>query len=243
MAPLDLLLGGLAVVAGAVAAVAGFGIGSLLTPALAASIGTKTAVAVVAIPHVVATSFRLWGLRRSIDWAVLRTFGLASAAGGLAGALAHDLFGGPILAVILGALLVFAGLSELTGLARVMRFEGASSTVAGVLSGLFGGLVGNQGGIRSAALLHFGLSRQAIVATATASALLVDAARVPIYAVTSASDIASHWPMIVILSAGVVIGTIVGTPILRRLPEPVFRRLLAWLLIALGVALIVGIGR
>jgi hypothetical protein len=243
VAPDDVLLGGLAIVAGAIAAVAGFGIGSVLTPALAVSIGTKAAVAVVAVPHLIATTLRLWGLRRSIDWAVLRSFGLASAFGGFIGAVAHDLFSGPILATILGVLLVFAGVSELTGFARRMRFEGESSIVAGALSGLFGGLVGNQGGIRSAALLRFGLSREALVATATASALLVDFARIPIYAATSGGEIASRLPTVIALTAGAVIGTILGAPILRRLPELVFRRLLALLLIALGAMLIVGIGR
>ena len=37
---------------GAVASVAGFGIGSVLTPAIAAVAGTKLAVAAVSIPHV-----------------------------------------------------------------------------------------------------------------------------------------------------------------------------------------------
>jgi hypothetical protein len=37
--------------AGGIAAVSGFGIGSLLTPVLALQIGTKLAVAAVAVPH------------------------------------------------------------------------------------------------------------------------------------------------------------------------------------------------
>jgi uncharacterized membrane protein YfcA len=243
MTPFDLLVAGVAVVAGAIAALTGFGIGSLVTPVLAASIGTKTAVAIVSVPHFAATVFRLWGLRRSVDMAVLRTFGLASAVGGLIGALIHIVFSGPVLAAILGLLLVFAGVSELTGLASRLRFPGATSLVAGALSGLFGGLVGNQGGIRSAALLRFDLSREALVATATASALLVDAARVPIYLVTAGSDIARMLPLVGLLTGAVLVGTVVGAPILRRLPDAIFRRLLAILLIILGVSLIVGIGQ
>jgi uncharacterized membrane protein YfcA len=243
MTPFDLLVAGVAVVAGAIAAVTGFGIGSFVTPVLAASIGTKTAVAIVAVPHLAATVFRLWGLRQHIDAAVLRTFGLASAVGGLIGALIHIVFSGPVLATILGLLLVFAGVSELTGFASRLRFPGTTSIVAGALSGLFGGLVGNQGGIRSAALLRFGLSREALVATATASALLVDAARVPIYLVTAGSDIARLLPLVGLLTAAVLVGTIAGAPILRRLPDAIFRRLLAILLIILGVSLVVGIGQ
>jgi uncharacterized membrane protein YfcA len=50
------------------------------------------------------------------------------------------------------------------------------------------------------------------------------------------------WPMIVAITSGVLIGTILGAPILRRIPEPVFRPGLAVLLIILGLALIAGLG-
>ena len=46
---------------------------------------------------------------------------------------------------------------------------------------MLGGLVGNQGGLRSAALLGFRLDRDTFVATATAIGLFVDGARMPIY--------------------------------------------------------------
>lgn len=242
MTPLDWLFGLLAVAAGAVAALAGFGIGSLLTPALATMVGTKVAVALVAVPHVIATGARLWVLRASIDGHVLVTFGLASAAGGLVGALLHTLLASPFLGGILGVLLIVAGTSEITGLGRRFRFPGAWATVAGGLSGVFGGLVGNQGGIRSAALLRFDLPREALVATATATALLVDAARLPVYVATNGGEMIREWPMVVLLTSGVLVGTFVGAPILRGVPEPAFRRVLAILLIALGAALIVGIG-
>lgn len=234
----EALLIGLAVVAGAVAALAGFGIGSLLTPALALSVGTKIAVAVVALPHMAATGVRLWMLRRSIDRGVLLTFGLASAAGGLAGAVLHAFVSSPVLGVVLGVLLVFAGLSELAGLASRLRFPGGWSIVAGLLSGGFGGLVGNQGGIRSAALLRFDLGPQALVATATASAILVDAARTPIYLISSGRALLGHWPLVLGLTAGVVVGTLLGAPVLRRIPQVVFRRVLALLLVGLGVMLV-----
>jgi uncharacterized membrane protein YfcA len=235
-----LAFAGLAVIAGGVAAITGFGIGSLLTPAVAVAVGTKSAVAIVSIPHLIATSARLWGLRHSVDRSVLLRFGLPSAAGGLAGALLHAVFANPILTIVLGLLLVLSGLSELTGWASRLRLTGAWAVLAGVVSGVFGGLVGNQGGIRSAALLRFDLTREAIVATATASAILVDVARVPVYLATSGAEVAAAIPLVVVLAGGGLVGTFLGAPVLRSLPDPAFRRVLAVLLIALGLALIGG---
>lgn len=241
MTILDWLLGLLAVVAGGVAALAGFGIGSLLTPALAGVVGVKLAVAVVAVPHALATAARLSVLRGSVDRRVLATFGVASAGGGLAGALLHSALTSPMLGIVLGGLLIVAGMSEISGLGSRARLPASWATPAGALSGLFGGLVGNQGGIRSAALLRFGLSREALVATATASALLVDAARLPVYLLMSGPEIFGEWPTVAVLGAGVLIGTFVGAPILRRVPEAFFRRVLAALLILLGAWLILGV--
>jgi uncharacterized membrane protein YfcA len=240
--PFELGLFVLATVAGAVAAVAGFGIGSLLTPVLASAIGIRAAVAVVSLPHALATATRLWTLRGAIDLRVLRSFGLASAAGGLVGAALHDVLASPALSIILGALLVLAGLLELTGLNRRLILEGSAATLAGLAAGVFGGLVGNQGGIRSAALLRAGLAPRTLVATATATAMLVDLARVPVYLATNSQDLAANARWIVILAVGAMLGTLFGAPILRRLPERAFRRVLAVCLVALGAMLLAGFG-
>jgi uncharacterized protein len=232
-----------AVIAGAIASVAGFGIGSLLTPLLALQVDLKLAVALVSIPHVVGTGLRFWMLHRHVDRRVLWNFGLMSAAGGLAGAYAGTFLGSPALTAVLGVLLVFAGTSGLTGLAARMRFHGWVAWIAGGVSGVFGGLVGNQGGIRSAALLGFDLPKQAFVATATAVALLVDGARLPVYLITQHREISSAWPYVAAATLGTVVGTLIGQPVLRRMPEATFRLVVSGLILTLGMATLVGAAR
>src|SRR5262249_9593785 len=234
-----LLVAAVAVLAGAVAAVAGFGIGSLLTPLFAWQTGTKLAVAAVSIPHLAGTALRFAMLRQHIDRRLLLSFGLMSAAGGLAGALLQSAIGSPVLTFVFGVLLVFAGVMGLTGLGERMRFGGWMAWVAGALSGFFGGLVGNQGGIRSAALLGYDVPKQAFVATATAVALLVDGARVPVYLVTQGQEIAETWPYLVVATVGVLVGTVAGGRVLRRLPEKVFKRVVAGIVLVLGVVMVV----
>src|SRR4029077_1614079 len=77
-------------------------------------------------------------------------------------------------------------------------------------------LVGNQGGIRSAALMGFDLSKEAFVATATAVALVVDGERLPVYVWTEGRSLTPLWPEIAAAIAGVLIGTVVGVRVLRR---------------------------
>jgi uncharacterized membrane protein YfcA len=232
-----------ALVAGGIASIAGFGIGSILTPLLAVNLGTKLAVAAVSIPHFLGTALRLFLTRQHVNKRVLWTFGVTSAAGGLLGALLHTKITSVALGYLLAALLIFAGLTGLTGLASRIRFGRRSAWVAGALSGVFGGLVGNQGGIRSAAMLAFDVPKEAFIATATAIALAVDVARMPVYAATQAPQIARVWPMVVIAAVGVIAGTVLGQPVLRRIPETHFRRVVAMLILALGIAMLVHPGR
>ncbi|HYT66082.1 MAG TPA: sulfite exporter TauE/SafE family protein [Vicinamibacterales bacterium] len=224
--------------AGAIASVAGFGIGSILTPLLSLHLGTKLAVAAVSIPHVVGTGLRLWMLRGRIDRRTFLWFGLASAAGGLAGALLHADASNRALGVLLGCLLVFVGISGLSGLMERVRFGRRAAWIAGIVSGAFGGLVGNQGGIRSGALLAFDVDKEAFVATATAVGLIVDGARMPVYLAMEWNSLAAVWPLISIATAGVVAGTLGGRRVLARVPEATFRRVVAVLLLALGAWMI-----
>ncbi|HJQ35978.1 MAG TPA: sulfite exporter TauE/SafE family protein [Thermoanaerobaculia bacterium] len=228
----------LAVLSGATATVAGFGIGSLLTPVLATRYGMPLAVAAVSIPHAIATSLRCWRLRASIDWTVIRVFGVLSAVGGFIGALLYLRFNSRVLTVILGALLIATSIAALTDWMRRLHPDGFVAHAFGFVSGLFGGIAGNQGGLRAAALLAFPLSPAAFVATATATGLAVDAARMPIYVWRAGAQLTSLVTPIAVASIGVLIGTLLGERLLFGLSVSHFRRIVGGLIGILGVWLV-----
>ncbi len=187
-----------AVIAGAIASISGFGIGSVLTPVLATQFDVRLAIAMVSLPHLAGTFVRFQLIRTHIDRDVLLGFGAASAIGGLVGAALQAVVQSSALAVIFGLLLVFAGLG------------------------------------RAAALLGFDVEREAFVATATAVALIVDGARIPVYFVTQGADLAPQWPLIFLLAIGAIVGTVLGGSALRRMNDAVFRRVVGVLLLVLG---------
>lgn len=223
------------IIAGGVASITGFGIGSLITPVLSTIIDTKLAIAVISVPHVVATGIRFWMLRHKVEKQVLLGFGLMSAAGGLLGAVFYASFATPALTLIFGAILLFAGIMGVSNLSQKMKFHGIGSWFAGLLSGILGGMVGNQGGIRSAALLGVNLSKESFVATATAIGLIVDGSRMPIYFWHQGFDIFDNGKWVLLTTIGVVIGTFLGTKTLKYLPEQIFRRVVGALILLLGL--------
>ena len=236
----DLLVFAAGLFGGAIASVAGFGIGSLLTPAIAASRGTKLAVAAVSLPHIIGTAIRFWRFRREIDWPIVRSFGFTSALGGLTGALLNTWATSRPLELVFGSLLVLAGVSQVSGYAKRWRLRGSLAWIGGALSGFFGGLVGNQGGIRTAAMLGFEVDKRRFVATTTAVALMIDLARVPVYLMVETAELIRMWPVLVIAALGVVIGTLFGERLLARVPEQQFRVVVGVLLLLLGVSFLMG---
>lgn len=224
--------------AGGVAAIVGFGIGSIFTPLLSVWIDARVAVAAISIPHLIGTAVRFYLLDGRVDRRVLWSFGIASAIGGISGALLNTVFSSPALLQLLAVLLLFVGVGELTGFSRRIVFRGAMAWIAGAISGLLGGIVGNQGGLRSAALLSFQMDRNTFVATVTAIGLMVDAARMPVYFVAYADELSKLVMPIAVATIATIAGTVIGGRLLRRIPESWFRRIVAVVLLVLGVALL-----
>jgi uncharacterized membrane protein YfcA len=227
------------IIASGIATLSGFGIGSLVTPLMALKVGTGIAVAGVSIAHFFGTLLRFIFWRKHVNKKVLLSFGLTSAAGGLVGALLNNILFNSVLTIVFGLLLVFAGAMGLTGLSEKLRFSGIAAWIAGAVSGFFGGLVGNQGGIRAASMLGFKLNQKEFVATATGIALMVDLARMPVYIVLQGKQLLGIWELILIATIGVFIGTIVGSWILKKIPEKLFKRVVSAIILLIGIFVLI----
>lgn len=201
-----------------------------LSPALA--------VAAVAVPHLFATAVRYFRHAGSVDRATFLRFGLLSVAGGLAGAVLQSRLGGSALLVALGSLLIATGVAGLTGNFGGRRPGAWAAHLMGLGSGFFGGLAGNQGGLRAAGLLAFDLTPRAFLATSTAVALVVDLARTPVYLLRAGAEITSLALPIGVATAGCVAGTLWGERLLLRLRPDAYRRLVGAGVGAIGVWLL-----
>lgn len=209
-----------------------------MTPLLATRLDMATAVAAVSIPHAFATAFRCWRLRKAIDRRSFLRFGALSAFGGLGGALLYPQLSSHALTLILGALLIATGVTGLTQWYSAWKPGRLEAGALGLFSGLFGGLAGNQGGLRAAALLPFGLRPAAFVATSTAIGLVVDAVRMPVYLFQSGPALMALWLPISVATGGVIVGTLMGEKVLMGLSPDRFRKTVAGMIALLGILLL-----
>jgi uncharacterized membrane protein YfcA len=197
------------------------------------------AVVAVAMPHLLATGARFTRHASAVDWAIFRRFGLFSAVGGLVGALLLARLTGPTLLVALGLLLVATGIANVTSGFGGWRPTPRLAPVLGLASGLFGGLVGNQGGLRATGLLAFDLAPRAFLATSTAVALVVDLVRTPIYLVRGGGAVHALSLPITVATAGCLLGTVLGERVLLGMPPSLYRRLVGGGVGAIGVWLLI----
>jgi uncharacterized membrane protein YfcA len=164
-----------------------------------------------------------------------------SAAGGLAGALLYTRFSNRALTLTLGFLLIATAIAGITDWLRRFRLGRTAAGLLGFASGLFGGVAGNQGGLRAGALLAFALTPAAFVATSTAVGLMVDAARMPIYVLRAGGTLRPFVALIAVATFGVLIGTVWGEHVLLRMSVDRYRKVVSVLIGLLGIWLISGV--
>jgi uncharacterized membrane protein YfcA len=86
----------------------------------------------------------------------------------------------------------------------------------------------------------FRLTPAAFVATATATGLLVDAARTPVYLWNGARELLPHWTLIGTAAVGVLVGTLMGERLLLGMPVRHFGQIVGAAVGLLGIWLLLG---
>jgi uncharacterized membrane protein YfcA len=255
------VIGLAALLASTLALFSGFGLGTVLTPVFALFFPVPLAVAATAIVHFANNLFKLGLLATQADWRIVVRFGVPAALAAFVGALLLNHFdqlaplltyvwGGAthevtLLKVIIGSLMVVFALLELSPYFQTLAFPARYLPLGGLLSGFFGGLSGNQGPLRAAFLIKLGLSKEAFVATSAVAAAIVDASRLLVY---GAGFLAEHFSRSQELLAPVAVGTLcafagalLGTRLLKKITLQAVQRIVAAMMLLVGVGLISGL--
>lgn len=222
---------------GTMMAVAAAGIDSLLIPLFSLDFDFRVAVAAVSVPHFLAGVLRTAQLRKRIAWPVFFPFAVMSALATLAGALLQSRFSSSLITQVFAGLLVISGVLGFTGILERKHEGKAAAWVAGGAAGFFGGLCGEQGGLRAAGLMGFGLPKEAFVATGAAVGVVGDLIRIPIYAVRQWDELQDTWLAVGGAVVGVIAGIFVGRWLLKRLPQDRFSRVVSGVIVVVGVLL------
>jgi hypothetical protein len=257
------LLASVAFVVSILTLFAGFGLGTLLLPAFALFLPPAVAVASTAIVHFANNIFKVTLLARDARRDVVTRFGIPAIAAAIAGAYvlsqlpadttiaswqaAGSRFTITPVKLVLGVLIVAFGLLELLPAMRRFRAAPKYLPLGGLIAGFFGGLSGHQGALRAAFLAPLGLSPTEFAATQSVLGLMVDAARLIVYAATfltgttGAVAAGIPWRLVAIATAAALTGAWVGRTLLPKLTIARLHWLVGVLLLIVGAALAAGV--
>ncbi|MBI4116006.1 MAG: sulfite exporter TauE/SafE family protein [Candidatus Omnitrophica bacterium] len=236
----------------------GFGLGTLLLPALAPFFPIDMAIAMTAIVHLLNNLFKFILVGKHADRSIIFQFGLPAIFAALMGAftlswlsslpplLTYPFFSRHLeilpVKLTVSILMIFFSFLEIVPRSRELSFEKKYLSLGGILSGFFGGLSGHQGAFRSAFLIRCGLPKESFIATSIVIACLVDLSRIPLYGVRLFGDFSLpeiQFLFSVILSA--FLGAFLGNLYLKKLAMRDLQRLVAFMLFGVAIALGAGL--
>lgn len=255
-----LLIGVVAFTASCLTFFSGFGLGTLLLPAFALFLAAPAAVAATAVVHLLNGVFKGALVYKTAHWPTVLKFGIPAVPGAVLGAFLLTLLGEqpafrwsaagyeftPSAAgVLIGAILIIFAILEMIPWFQRLQAPPRLIPVGGAATGLFGGLTGQQGALRSMFLLRAGLDAKQFIATGVLVSIFIDLARVPTYFSAFAAssldlDARQMW-LIAFGALAAFAGAWLGSRYLKKATIGVVRVIVASLMFVIGGALIFGL--
>ena len=219
----------------------GFGVGTIMMPVMALFFDVKVAILLAAIVHIFNNISRIVLYYRHLRWEIVRRFGVVSILGAFVGSFAQLTVDSSWLKNGVGLFLaLFALLSLRPGLIN-WKLPAVIDIAGGFLSGLIGGLIGNQGAIRSLYLLNYKLEKQELIVSAALIAVVIDLTRIPVYAYANYRYLTDNFLLLALVILASIAGTLVGSRILPQVSSELFKRIILVAVLLLGVLMLLGL--
>ena len=228
------ILGLITLITSVVTLFTGFGVGTIMMPVMALFFDVKVAIFLAAIVHLFTNISRLALYRSEIKWEIIQRFGVVSIMGAFWGSYSQIYLDSDWLKVGIGLFLMIYALFLLIPNQIKVKLPNNMDVLGGFLSGLIGGLIGNQGAIRSLYLLNYGLQKKELIVSSALIAVIIDSTRIPIYAYTNFLYLKENIFLLSLIVLSSIFGTIIGSKILPKVSYDLFKKIILIAVLVLG---------
>ena len=231
----------------------GFGLGTLLMPAMAIYFPIEIAITATAVVHLTNNIFKVALFGKHRQNRILLKFGLPAMALAFVGAwiltqlsgleplYSYSWFGREMtveaVKLVVSVLILGFAMLDLLPRFRELKFTSKYLPLGGAISGLMGGISGHQGALRSAFLANAGLTKEQFIGTGVTIACLVDVARLVIYSSHTAGMKIENIPLIVTGCIAAFLGAFIGKRLVEKVTMEQIQKLVAVMLIILSIGL------
>ncbi len=228
----------LALLAEVLGTIGGFGSSVYFVPMASYFMDFQSVLGITALYHLSSNLTKIGFFRKGIDKKLVLYLGIPAVLFVMLGAWLSRFVNPEILGVVLGVFLV--GFSLLFILDRTREIEAThhNAITGGGISGFLAGLLGTGGAIRGAVMAAFNLSKEKFIATSALIDLGIDLSRSFVYAYNGYIHRHDLYlvPILIVVS---IVGTYLGKRILDRISQVQFRKIVLYLLLAIGLVTLV----
>jgi len=236
----------------------GFGLNTILMPAMAVFFPIETAVAMTALVHMANNAFKLTLVGKKVNFGIALKFGLPAIVTAFIGAwlltklsrmpslvsyhLWQNEFSITAINLVVGAVMVLFSLVELLPKFEKYEIDEKWLPLGGIISGFFGGLSGHQGAARSVFLNKSKLDKESFIATGIIISFMVDITRISVYASDISNiGIKASWSLAAAAMLFAFAGSFIGSRFIDKVTSNFIRIILGIMLVVLGILIALGL--
>lgn len=228
---LVLLLLGLAILAGTIGGVVGFGSIVILLPATTFLFGPQQAIPILTVAALMGNLSRAAFSWQEADWPAVATYGAGAVPAAILGAFIFVSIDAALVQRLLGLFLLLMLPGRRWAARQSLAVKRWQLFPLGVAMGLLSGIVGTVGPINAPFFLAYGLVKGAYLATEALGAAAVHVTKAAVYGRFALID-AETLARGLFIGLGLLAGAWLGKRIVLRLEAPAFVRLVEALLAA-----------
>ncbi len=199
----------------------------------------KTTLALTGLLHIFSTSAQVYMFRKEIDWVLMAKIGIPSILFVIIGALLNDKVELKYAELAMGLFLIAFAIIFLVRKDFKFKPSTRNAVLGGSAAGFLAGLIGTGGAIRGATLAAFDLPKGTFVGTSAGIDFAVDLSRTIVYLSNGYLEKKYYW-FIPVLMVMAYLGAFVGKKLLNYIPQQVFKKIVLFLILAVGLLMIYG---
>ena len=227
-------IGGAALAASTLAAVAGFGGAAIMLPVLVWAFGIVEAVPILTIAQLMGNLSRVWLNRMELSFSVVKWFGIGAVPAAVLGGVLFANTPAGSLVRLLGVFLLLMIVYRHSPWGKNARIDLRGFLPLGVISGVISAVVGVVGPFMAPFFLAYGLVRGAYIGTEALATVMMHVTKLSVY---GGYELINLNIAMVGVSIGSVmfVGSYFGKQILKRLPAARFPLIIDAVLLVAGL--------
>jgi uncharacterized protein len=231
-----------ALIAGTIGGVIGFGAGVIMVPILVWIFGAKAAVPIMAIAAVMANGSRVFIWWREVDWRAALAYSVTAVPFAILGASTYIELNSRNVTLTLGIFLLLV-VPFRHGIARLkLKINRWHLSLVGAAIGFLTGLVASTGPVNAPFFLMYGLTKGAFLATEALGSVAVHITKTTVFTLAGTTTIENVLRGFAV-GSGLMAGSFISKRIVEKMQPGDFQVVMDVVVVGAGVAMLVSAWR